>query len=175
MAYLHIKSFTSLVNYGSHLPVLVRCMQLTTGSVLELGLGVNSTPILHWLCATSKRELVSYEDNPIQAEQWVHYGNPERFPWHTIRVVGDWDVTEIERPWDVVLVDHSPGERRPIDIARVAPYAKYIVLHDADGRAYMKNRIREIKAMFKSVYVYDAYRPHTAVLSNFVDLSKFTV
>jgi hypothetical protein len=37
-------------------------MGKTDGDVLELGLGVFSTPYLHYQCILSKRKLVSYEN-----------------------------------------------------------------------------------------------------------------
>lgn len=174
MPKLHIRSTGSLPNYGSHLPVLCEVLRRTTGAVLEMGMGISSTPVMHWFCALGARELVSYDDSPDQAGIWSGYA-AERFPWHRIVVVTNWDTAQIERPWDVALVDHSPGERRPTDVARLAPYARYVILHDADGRDYKNNRIKELKTLFKWHYVFTDYRPHTAVLSNFVDLTDFHV
>lgn len=175
MAQIYVKTYSSLVNYGSHLPVLIKAVQMTTGAVLELGMGVNSTPVLHWLCATAKRKLVSYENQPGQIVQWAHYGDHEKFPWHTVRLVEHWSEAEVEQPWDVVLVDHDADVDRMHEVERVAPYAQYVIVHDADGRDYAHNRIREIKALFKFHWVYEAYRPHTAILSNFADLADFHV
>lgn len=174
MSRLWVKSFRSLVNYGSHIPVLARVMALTTGDALEMGMGINSTPLMHWLCATTKRHLVSYESSRDQAAQWEHFAGVNT-PWHEIRVVEQWADAAIERPWDVAFIDHDPGIRRHEDVARLAQRANYIIIHDADGRDDPKHLYSKIYPLFKWQFRYTAYRPHTAVLSNFVDLSEFHV
>src|SRR3954454_11711777 len=35
---------------STHFPVLIKLIQMTDGPVLELGSGLFSTPLLHWLC-----------------------------------------------------------------------------------------------------------------------------
>jgi hypothetical protein len=52
------------LSWGSHIPFLIDVFNNSVGSVLELGIGVFSTPLLHSLCIDNKRMLVSYENNP---------------------------------------------------------------------------------------------------------------
>lgn len=92
---------------------------------------------------------------------------------HTIELVTDWNSAPIERPWDVVLVDHSPDYRRKDDVRRLAPWAKYIIIHDACGRDDRHYHYTEIYPLFKSIYTFDIERPYTKVLSNLVDLADF--
>ena len=48
-------------DWGSHLPVLKRALEITDGDVLEMGMGIHSTPEMHWSCIN--RNLVSYEND----------------------------------------------------------------------------------------------------------------
>jgi hypothetical protein len=86
--------------------------------------------------------------------------------------VDDWDKADIERPWDVVLVDHSPSERRKVDIQRLANLAKYIVIHDSNGRYNKDYQYSQIYPLFKYRKVWNEHGRHTDVLSNFGSLDN---
>lgn len=157
------------VNYGTHLPVLIAVMGKTSGDVLELGTGVFSTPYLHYTCMLSKRHLVSYDNSP----EWDRFIGYYRSPDHEIVMVDDWEKADIERPWDVALVDHSPDPRRAIEVRRLANFAKYIVIHDSNEsgeRQYRNYHYSDIYPLFKYKKVWDKDRRHATVLSNFVSL-----
>ena len=83
--------FTLHPNRGSHLPVLLKAVQLTNGPILELGSGVCSTTFLHWMCRPYKRRLVTYENNPD------HYGfaNKHKADFHEIHCIDDWDTVDL--------------------------------------------------------------------------------
>lgn len=153
-------------NYGTHLPALLKVMSLTDGDVLELGTGVFSTPLLHYLCMLNGRNLVSY-DNDAKWDKWVGY---YRAPFHKILYVDNWDDADIERPWDVALVDHSPSIRRKEDIRRLANHAKYIVVHDTTKTYYHTYKYHEIWDLFQYRKVWDGDQRRADVFSNFVDL-----
>ncbi len=151
------------IRYGSHLPVLMAAMQATSGPVLELGAGVFSTPILHWLCTLAKRELMTY-DNDRKYLDWAHNYTNE---YHTLSHVANWDAAVIERPWSMALVDHSPSERRVVEIERLAPFARYIVVHDTNGRYERHYHYSTIWPLFAYRYTFDAVEPSTTVVSTF--------
>jgi hypothetical protein len=140
---------------------------MTEGSVLELGLGFFSTPVLHWLCYDKKRELVSYDDNSTFIKLFKQFNDD----FHKVLMVDDWDKIEIERPWDVVLVDHT-DDRRRFDIKRLANYAKYVIVHDTNPGADYSFKFSEVFPLYKYRYDYTSVRNHVTVLSNFVDLSN---
>ena len=154
------------VNYGTHLAPLIKVMSLTKGNVLELGTGVFSTPFLHYSCMLDKRHLVSY-DNDKGWDKWIGY---YRSPEHEIIYVDDWDKADIEKPWDVALVDHSPSERRLKDIERLANHAKYIVVHDTTKTYYHTYKYHLIHPLFKYRKVWEGDQRRADVFSNFVDL-----
>jgi len=156
------------VRYGSHLPLLMRVMEMTTGPVLELGAGIFSTPILHYICWRDKRQLVSMDNDP----RFYEWAGRFRNTYHELMLVKDWAVADIEHAWDVALVDHSPGERRIVEIERLAQWAKYIIIHDTNGRWNKAYHYDRIWPMFHSIYTFTQVEPSTTVVSNFVDVTS---
>ena len=155
------------VHYSSHLPLLIRMVTQTFGDVLELGTGMFSTPVLHWLCVPDKRKLVSYESNKKFYEIAKQYSNE----FHTVNYVEDWNDIEIEKPWDVAFVDHE-ADRRSIEVARIANYAQFIILHDTCWRDEKHYHYQEIYHLFKYKYQFHLIRPKTSLLSNFVNVNE---
>lgn len=151
--------------YSSHLPVLMRLVNDIRGPVLEMGVGIHSTPLLHWACF-EKAKLVSYENAP----QYLRYFKSYRSPWHDLILVKDWSEAKIEQYWWLAFIDHDPGIRRKEDIKRLANYAKYIVIHDTQLEKEDEHHYEEIYPLFKYRFDYKKNLPHTSVLSNFVDL-----
>ena len=155
--------------YGTHLPVLMQAIYKTKGTVLELGVGPYSTPILHRLCALEGRHVLSVDNSP------EFYGWAKRYEsrLHRVVLVEDWDKAKIEYAWDVALVDHSPSERRVVEIHRLAKRVKYLVLHDANGRYEAFYHYSKIYALFKYMITFDDVEPSTVLLSNLVSLKDF--
>ena len=151
--------------WGSHLPVLTKVMSQTDGSVLEVGMGLYSTPILHWMCFDKKRELVSYDNEP----EFFHLNEQYQNDYHSVSLVKDWDIN-IFRKWDVVLVDQRPSRSRIDTIRKVANYANYIIVHDTQRNKKFCD-FESIYPLFKYRYTYTKTSPNTTVLSNFKDLS----
>lgn len=121
-------------DYFTHYPVLAAALAAQpTGPVLEIGCGNWSTVMLHMMCGAQGRQLVTIEREPGWLARFEHL----RRPWHRLQQVSDWDAfTEIDTvPWGVAFVDHSPIERRCIDIQRLRSHTQIIVIHDTqDGR-----------------------------------------
>ena len=150
------------------MPVLMNVLSITQGDVLELGMGLYSTPYLHWACF-GKRKLVSYDNDP----KYISINKQFEDEFHEVHFVDDWDKAEIEKPWDVVLVDHAPAERRIVEIKRLANFAKYIVVHDTQKRNEFEYHYSKIYPLFKHHYKYRNVKPHTSILSNFIDVKNF--
>ena len=156
--------------YSTHIPVLMKLLSVTNGDVLEMGMGLYSTPFLHWACM-DKRKLVSYENSP----QYHRYFKSYATPLHEMHFVDNWDEADIERPWDIAFIDHSPEERRKEDVKRLANHAKYLVVHDTEPAHEEVYHYSEIFPLFKYRYDFENPRSNTSVLSNTVDLSGFSV
>lgn len=155
---------------GSHLPVLMKLVNTTRGSILELGCGVYSTIYLHWACYPSKRRLVTFESNP----QYFDFAKQFETDFHTINCIENMDAWDIREPWAIAFVDHAPDTRRIEEIKRLV-HADFVVAHDAENRFDRKYRYSTIWPLFKYRWKYSDTMPHTAVFSNKHDLSNFTV
>jgi len=153
--------------HASYLPVLIKVLQISEGPVLELGSGIYSTPVMHWLCLEAKRRLVTYENDPEIFNMNKDFGTG----LHEVKFVEDWDKIPIETEhWGVVFVDHKPAERRKIEIARLSKIADYIVVHDTEtqrDREY--GFIKGAFPLFKYRFNYRRQKPYTSVLSNFIE------
>lgn len=162
------------IRYSSFLPVLMEVMKRSSGDVLELGAGVFSTPFLHWTCEKEKRNLLTIESD----WKWHFFTRKYyRTDLHKHIHTRNWDniKAEIEKRWDVVLVDHSPSGRRVSEIKILANLANYIIIHDADANKDYQFHYSTIYPLFKYRYDFTEIEPATTVLSNFVDLSDFSV
>ena len=149
--------------WGSHIPVLIRAMEITSGPVLELGLGISSTPLLHALCSHRDRMLVSYEDEKQYVDKFKRY--PDKF--HKIVLVNNWDDIDVnEYKWSVVLVDHKPEWRRIVEIERLANNAEFLVVHDTELEVNDEYRYDKIYHLFKYRFDYTKAKRHATVLSN---------
>jgi hypothetical protein len=152
----------------------MEAMKRTDGDVLELGPGVFSTPVLHWLCHEQKRMLLTVESDP----KWSWFCKQYyQTPYHQHLQVNDWDTAKwaISKPWDVALIDHSPSERRVVEIALLKDLVKYIIVHDANPGKEKEYHFSTIYPLFKYKYLFDEVEPNTVVLSNFIDLKDFHV
>ncbi len=154
------------IEYGSHLPALMKVINMTDGPVLELGMGMFSTPYLHFACYPARR-LVSYE-NDIEVYNSL---NNFKSNYHEIHFVRDWDKIDLSKRWSVVLVDHNPVSRRKEEIKRIEKNEDYIVVHDTNPRLDGKYKYSEIYPLFIFRKDFNREKPYTAILSNFKDLS----
>jgi hypothetical protein len=147
---------------GTHLPVLQHLIGITTGPVLEMGMGFNSTPILHELC--KDRLLISLDSQT----EWVEKFADFRSSSHKIRTESDWDsATHYLQSvfWDVVLIDHWPCERRIIDIQLLMHNTRFMVVHDTEGRAAHCYNYEPTLSLFRYRWEYQGLEPYTTVVS----------
>lgn len=152
--------------WASHLPVLIKVLQISEGPVLELGTGLYSTPVMHWLCLEAKRRLVSYEHEPGYFKLVARFA----YGLHEITLINNWDDIPIETEhWGVALVDHNPVARRKVEIARLANIADYVIIHDTESHMESETGYEAIYPLFKYRYNYRRQKPYTSVLSNFIE------
>jgi len=152
----------------------MEAMRITTGDVLELGPGVFSTPYLHWVCEKEKRNLLSIEDN----YNWHYFCRKYyRTAYHKHLHVLTWDDadTAIKKEWGLAFVDHSPSERRVVEIAKLANLAQLIVIHDSNVVQDGNYHYSTIYPLFKYKFDFTKVEPATTALSNFIDLKDFNI
>lgn len=160
------------MRYSTFIPMLLEVMARTNGDVLELGPGVFSTPLLHWLCERQKRNLVTIENKWHWHKFVKQYLETDR---HQFIFVRNWDDAEpyINKEWDVALIDHSPSGRRIVEIEKLANLAKYLVVHDSEPWKEKEYHYSRIYPLFKYRFNFDKADHQTAVLSNFYPVNDF--
>ena len=159
---------------ASHVYVWEYLLSCELGDVLELGGGYNSTPFI-------SSRVLNYEMLTLESSaEWVedikkaqlHLGKN-----HRIEHVPDWDSYDwskiVSKKWKYIFVDHSPGNHRIFEVARLLPYCEYMVIHDADADDgagdYGWRRVRSLPRYWVE---YNQYSPSTVVCSNFSDPTK---
>src|SRR3990167_2108264 len=163
-------------NYATHLGALIACVSKTKGDVLELGMGLFSTPYLHYACTGSKRKLLSLEND----KGWLRHFKGSTFmhflyenEYHKLKLVDNYEESPlIQKNWDVVLVDQTPDLSRKETVKRLANLAKYIIIHDSNDDRHHRRTYQydEIYPLFKYKRIWDKDDRHACVLSNFVEL-----
>lgn len=155
---------------SSHLPMLIKVVQNSVGPIAELGTGLFSTPLLHWLCEGEKY-IFSYEN-------YKHYYDFAKLfatDSHKIVNVKDWDTQEYLDYYGVVFIDHSIPRRnhtRGDDALKFKDKADFVILHDAGPNSNPKYGYDKIYSEFKYRYDFTPKNaPATTVLSNKKDLS----
>lgn len=156
---------------GSHLPVLMKCVQITKGPIVELGMGMYSTCYLHWACYPTKRRLVSYENSP----RWFEFAKLAEADFHQVICTEDFAGLVLNDPWSVAFVDHDHPTVPRRDSVKKLVHAEYVVCHDTENRNERKYKWSEIWPLFKYRWKWGDAHPHTSVFSNVHDLSNFTV
>jgi hypothetical protein len=153
---------------GSHLPILIKLLEATSGPILELGTGFFSTPFLHWMCNEKRRKLVSYESSP---KYWEVAKNFET-DFHEIHFIEDWDKLDTSGHWDIVFIDHGPGVRRNVEMARFATCdVDFVVVHDTEDKSDWHYNYSRAFPLYKFRYDYKLAYPETSVLSNKKEVS----
>src|SRR3990167_10799577 len=92
-------------NYGTHLAPLIKAVGKTNGDILELGMGIFSTPFLHYTAILNNRKLVSVENFKEWAKFFIYYRYEHDN--HKILIVDKYADAPIDKPWDVVLIDQT--------------------------------------------------------------------
>lgn len=152
--------------WGSHLAPLIACVAVSNGSILEVGVGHFSTPILHALCIGLGRELVSVESDREWHDDFAatYIGTGHLF------INGKYDVVIpdlAKERWGVAFIDNSPGgERRKRDFESLLPVSEFVVVHDYHGEN--EEAIGPLLAKPSiSSKVFRTYEPPTLVASLF--------
>lgn len=153
------------------MPLLVKVLSISQGDVLEVGTGMFSTPLLHWLCLDQNRNLVSYESQP----KWFDMNKAFQSKTHKMFLVDDWGKADIERFWSVAFVDHEPAHRRIEEIKKLADYAQFVVIHDTQPEENKWYKYDRVFPLFKYSYTYTKDKPFTTVVSNFYDVGRLLI
>lgn len=172
MTYTELKDWFLEIKdpYGTHRTLLWKALEATSGRVLELGVGNESTPYLHEYCKLKGRDLESWDDD----SQWISKFLRLKTDQHKIYWTDDWDRTlPVKLHWSVILIDHTQSPmRRNIEAKRLHKSADLFVIHDTESDT-SDHRWPEIWPLFK--YRINDYSvvPGTSLVSNTIDVSKW--
>jgi len=154
-------NFNTRMGVGSHIPVLLKVFNKSKGPIIELGGGIYSTPLLHWLCFDTKRKLATYETDLEYYHKALKQYNSS---FHSIIPIIDWSRIPTEG-WKVVFIDNLPKLERKENIKRFKD-ADYIIIHDTNPNWDYKYKYSEIFPLFKYRKDFKEYGVWTTVLSN---------
>lgn len=151
---------------ASHLPVLTRIIDVSTGPMLELGTGYYSTALFHAMAEMYKRQCFSYESNI----EWYAKALQYQSPYHHIIYIENWDKLPAGH-FGVVFIDQSPNKYRRFSLRKFADTADYLIAHDSEMKRQGQFHLERTLLTFKYRFDYNKIEPNTTVVSNFHDLS----
>ena len=144
--------------YGSNSIPLAVATLLTTGDILELGMGTFSTPLLHNIGADLNRQVVSIDTDLNWLNKFIFYNNTST---HTIYNMAGNEMNQfgLDKNWGLVLVDHIDQNARSLNVLNFSKLSQIVVVHDTEKSSesfygYEKNKIRDA---FKYACKYSIY------------------
>jgi hypothetical protein len=158
-------------HYGSHTIVLLAVLYITqSGPILELGMGSDSSPLLHRLAMDQKRILISADsdlrwinyysnytvNNPLHKLKHVHVSSEMGIEWATSGLADQQD-------WTVVFIDHRPGPRRQFELMLYADRSDIVILHDTEKSLLYK--YEKGLALYPYKYRFTKLKTYTDILS----------
>lgn len=153
-------NFAATTDYNSHLPLLKKCLDITSGAIVELGSGLYSTPLLCEYAAENNRMFYSFDNNKEWSEK-------------TGAIHVDWDSHEWVRNCGVVFIDEAPAEHRKESIEAYSNIADVLVIHDTEPTSNYVYWLSDILQTFKyRVDFQPEGMPHTTALSDTIDISS---
>ena len=157
--------------YGTHLDLLRKTVELTTGVIVECGTGKHSTPFLSEVSKSQNRTVVSLDND----KEWFEKNKAKyATDLHQFFLVDDWNITmwsflrHVTRP-SVCLVDQHPSAARLVSISAMGAHAEFIVVHDTEQPMYY---YQPLLHAFRFRYDDTTNEPHTTVVSNYRDFAK---
>lgn len=154
------------------------------GLITEMGLGEGSTPFIAAHVARHKANRLCADTDSAYFTRYFEYADRQEggvlsaLCYHAsgplTKSFADWDTWanfyRMSRP-DLTLIDHAPGERRTIDLARIADTSMFVVVHDSEKIGAGDYKLEPSFARYK--YRLDDYPggAGTTLVSNFVDVS----
>jgi hypothetical protein len=154
-------------SYGSHKLALLAASILTAehgGPVMEMGCGYHSTVLLHQIIVIEqKRYLLSTDTDREWLSKFETNMSSSIHQFRHINQTSEWDNVGIDRPrWSIVFIDHKPGERRVVDIIRLANVSDIVIVHDTETSSY---NYEEGLSQYPYRYRYNYLSTNTDVVS----------
>lgn len=154
----------------AYYPLLFKALEETKGTVLELGMGHGSTPLLNKYCTINKRLLKSFDYN----EEWRSKFNNILNTYHSSELVTNWnDIYLKNKDSDVIFIDQSPGEERKFTIVNYRETKGILVIHDTEPIGAGDYRVRNLFELFKYKVEVETQGAWATALSQEIDITKW--
>lgn len=154
----------------AYYPLLFKALESTEGSVMELGMGWGSTPLLNEYCTKKKRTLLSFDYN----QEWRSKFDNLLNKYHSSQLVTDWNkVYESYPSASVIFIDQSPGEERKVTIDRYKDTTGILVIHDTEPTGAGDYQVRPLFSQFKYKVEVQTDGAWATALSNEIDITKW--
>lgn len=171
-------------SFGSNSIPLVIAGLLTHGDLLELGMGMYSTPILYRISMEYKRNLVSIDTSLDWINKFISYNLTNYHKIYYFKNHQELSEFGKDRKWGMVLVDHTYAALRPFDVINFADKAEIVLAHDAESSSDFMYKYNEknVRSHFKYACKFSVFHgkqktSHTStiILSNKIDLNKLQI
>ena len=169
------------IPWGSHQPVLIHLLNtITEGDVMEFGMGINSTSIMHTICEQQGRKLLSIDNNT----KWFGQNKKYRTKDHEVLLFDTDKLLRCEydffnRHFTIIFVDAAPGPLRQFLIKKMKGHADYMIAHDTEevihpGIHKGADVYNYDFTSFKHVLHFNKMMPATSVISDLDRIDKDT-
>ncbi len=157
----------SRTTWGSHIFLLIPALTYSSGGILEIGVGHNSSIILNSFSVNGRRRYMMIEEDHAWLQEMRLILPPNE---HREMICNAMDIStpyENDR-WGLAFIDGPYLLNRRVDVIRgkVKDCAKYVVCHDSCGTGTHSVR-RAIEENYKFYYHFEHAEPGTSIGSNF--------
>lgn len=182
--------------FSTHQALLVAAMLKTQGSILEMGGGNYSTPLISALANAHRREAHTIETGPAVYTFLKRFSSPFHKIWPVTgydfapdgRFLPRTDTTRAEyveiqarflrhfcnehpQRWSVVFIDQAPGYLRGPAIEHFADATEFLVTHDTE--LVEPYGFEPCLSTFRYRWDFCLYHPQATIVSNFYPCDCF--
>lgn len=190
-----VLAFVRDAGYGSHRVLLYLALSWFRAdsarplrTVYEFGMGEGSTPFIAAFCAECRATRVHFDSDRSWAARFFEVGGAAGPIFGAIKPHGSdpsvvsfqtWDDVPIGTMGaysiDVAFVDHAPGDRRRVEVARLRDKATLVVVHDTELDGAGDYQLEPEFARYR--YRLDDHRggAGTTIVSDVVDVSQWAI
>lgn len=149
----------STSDWDSHRPALYLALKNAKGTVVELGCGDGSTPLLEKYCNENNIPFKSFDTDRDWASKY-----------ESTELIDDVLNVPVEEV-GLLFVDSKPAETRKDILEKWAWKAKIIVAHDSEeGSRWCYNMEETLSGFYSRIDYAPEGNPNTTIVSNFINL-----